>query len=295
MIKASAQALKAIRRKWASVLLVLGGAGTCLSASFQPLVDSPLVCCPRLMGIPGLDSRTLSDSIPLLIPVVSLGAALRLIVTRDGGPSMVRGVLLATGIAGAALILQDAGGLIAVKGGVPASGALLGFAGALLILAAAFLWPETRNIKTDHERPTRTLRAIVPAGILLGAGMLVVAVLMPWSDRPHPMRLVWLLSGPYWIWSTVLEAAIILPTIVAAVRLILADRQRPTEVGVALGCGLFATLLFVQVIGLVLSSSFPEELDLPPVFSLATGGYLGLGAGGLILASALVGSFSLRR
>jgi hypothetical protein len=245
------------------------------------------------MGFPGIDSRALSQSIPLLIPVVVLGCAVRLIVSSAGGPSIVRGILLSAGIVGTALIVQHAGGLIAVKGGVPATGALLGSTGALLILIAPFLWPGTPNVEATAPGPPRTYPAFSAIGLLLGAGLLIVAVLMPWSNRPHPMKLVWLLSGPYWIWSTVLEAAIILPTLVAAVRLLLADRQRPTEIGVATGCGIFATLLFVQVIGWVLSSSFPEELDLPPVFSLATGGYLGLGAGGLILGSALVGSLSL--
>lgn len=295
MIEASAPALKSFRARWVSVLLALGGAGMFLYAAFQPTVDSPRVCCPRLIVFTGIDSRTLTHSIALLIPVVALGAGVRLIVAPAGGSSIARGVLFSTGLVGAALIVREAGALIDVKGGVPATGALLGFTGASLIVAGAVLWPERRHIKRDDGRPKRTLRLMVPLGILLGAGMFVAAVMMPWSNRPHPIRLVWLVSEPYWNWSRLLPAAIILPTFVAAVRLLLTNRQRPTEIGVALGGGIFATLLFVQVVGMVLSSSFPEGIDHPPVFALTIWGYLGLAAGGLILASALLGGLSPRR
>lgn len=295
VIETSAPALKSFRARWVSVLLALGGAGMFLYAGFQPTVDSPRACCPRLIVSPGIEARTLTDSIAFLIPLVALAAAVRLIVAPPGGSSIARGVLFSTGLVGAALIVRVAGALIDVKGGTPATGALLGFTGASLIVAAAVLWPERGHIQEDDGRPKRTLRLMVPLGILLGAGMFVAAVMMPWSNRPHPMRLVWLNTGPYWNWSALLPAAIILPTFVAALRLLLTNRRRPTEIGVALGGGIFATLLFGQVVGMVLSSSFPEGIDRPPVFALTTWAYLGLGAGGLILASALVGSLSPRR
>jgi hypothetical protein len=239
--------------------------------------------------IPGFEPRTLNEAIPLLIPVVGLVASVRLIVAPGCGPSLVRGVLLSTGIVGTALIVDAAGGLIAVKGGIPGAGALLGFTGASLILTTALHWPATKD-RMANDSPAQRLRGVVAFGILVGAGVFIVALLMPWTNRPFPLRLVSLPPNQYWIWSTILPAGIVLPTIVAAVRLLRTGPHGPTELGVALGGGIFGTLLFVQVVGRVLSSAIGP---FPPVYSLTPGPYLGLGAGTLILAGALVGS--LRR
>jgi hypothetical protein len=287
LIEASGRPFDALQ-KWLRPLLAVAGAGTFLYAGDKPLVDSPLVCCPGLLVNPGLDAHTLTKAISILVPIVTLVAAVRLIVSPIGGPSLVRGLLLSSGIVAAALIVEAAGGLIAVKGGIPASGALLGFLGACLVLSAAFLWPKTRDLRTK-ETPTRPLRRLVATGILLGVGLLVVALLVPWTNRPFPLRLVGLRLGPYWIWSSILPAAILVPTIVAGVRLLGTDSQGPTELGAALGGGIYGTLLFVQVVGRVLASSIGP---FPPVHSLTPGAYLGLGAGSLILASTFVGFFA---
>jgi hypothetical protein len=114
---------------------------------------------------------------------------------------------------------------------------------------------------------------------------------MPWTTRPFPLRLVNLRIGPYWIWSIVVPSAIVIPVIVAAVRMFSVPRQRQTEVGIALAGGIFATLLFVRVVGRVLSSA-PSPF--PPVFSLEIGAYIGLAAGLLIVLGAVFHLFVLR-
>jgi hypothetical protein len=285
----SAAAVNAPRRRWPSAGLSLAGAVTFLYAGFLPMVNSPKVCCPGLIGILGFESRILIDSMALMIPVIGL-AAPGLLFSMTWA-RVVRGLLLSTGLIGAALIAQAAGGLIAVKGGAPAAGAILGWTGSSLIFAASLLLLEPATNSGSRELG-RSLKFAVPVGILLGVGMFLVAVLLPWSIRPFPLKLIALPhESQYWIWSTVLETAIILPTTIAGVRLLRKDSPHRSDLGVALGGGVFATLVFVQIVGQVLVSS---QLG-GPRFSLTWSAYLGLGAGGLIIASALVGVWSVAR
>lgn len=283
-------------RRWLPPLLAVLGAGMFLYAASFPLVDSSRVCCPSLMGFSGLGARTLTHLLPLGVPAGAVAAAVALLVVPATISSVARGVLLVAGVVGVALIVHGAGGIIAVKGGIPAMGSILGFTGASLILAAAVLgWVNRESTRKPSRRPG-SLGLVAPGAILLGLGLLTVAVLMPWTTRPHPIKLVWLpLESTYWIWSTLVPAAIILPTVLAGLRMLADSRQRPTEVGVALAGGLFGTLLFLRVVGHVVLSGQAGPPDDPPVFSLEPWAYVGLLAGSLIMVGAALQALLLRR
>jgi hypothetical protein len=277
--------------RWLRPLLAAIGAATFLYATLFPLVDSPLVCCPRLIVPSVLDARILTHLLPLSVPIAAFLAAVATAVGPARGGGIPRGVLFSAGMVGIALIVHAAGGLIHVKGGVPARGAVLGFIGASIIFVASFLGSGKRSFE-ETRKVAGSLRLVGPVSILLGAGVFTVALLMPWTTRPFPLRLVNLpTASSYWIWSIVVPSAIVVPVIVVAVRMLSVVRQRQTEVGIALAGGIFATLLFVRVVGRVLSSAPPP---FPPVFSLETGAYLGLAAGALIMSGAVFHVFVLR-
>jgi hypothetical protein len=282
--------------RWLPSLLAVLGAGTFLYAAGFPLVDSSRVCCPRLMGFSDISARTLTHLLPLGVPAGAVAAAVALLIGSATISSVARGVLLAAGVVGMALIVHGAGGIIAVKGGIPAMGSILGFTAASLILAAAVLgWVNKESTRKPWRRPG-SLALVAPAAILLGSGLFIVAVLMPWTTRPHPIKLVWLPpESTYWIWSTVVPAGFILPTVLAGLRMLADSRQRPTEVGVALAGGLFGTLLFLRVVGHVVLSGQAGPPDDPPVFSLEPWAYLGLLAGSLIVVGAVLQALLLRR
>jgi hypothetical protein len=190
------------------------------------------------------------------------------------------------------LIVHAAGSLIDIKGGAPAGGAILGFVGASIILAASLLGFGTMDYEKESRLLAGSLRYVGPVSILLGAGLFTVALLMPWTTRPFPLRLVNLPPGPYWIWSTVVPSAIVIPVVVAAIRMLPGLRQRQSELGIALAGGIFATLVFVRVVGRVVTSAPPP---FPPVFSLKIGAYIGLAAGSLMVLGALFHALVLRR
>lgn len=272
------------------------GAGTFVYSASFPLVDSPLVCCPTLMRLSGLDARILIDVLPLFVPVAATAAAIGLVIASAVGVSLARGALLSVGLVGMALILHDAGGLIDIKGGTLAAGALLGFGGASLILAASVFAHSTGDFQENRRQLTGPLRVIGPVAILLGAGMFVVALVMPWTTRPFPLRLVSLPPvSEYWMWSIAVPSAIILPVAVAGVRMLTKQHRRQPGLGMALAGGIFATLLFVQVVGRVVLSSSAGLPGLPPMFVLEAGAYVGLASGALIIAGAATYAFSLRR
>lgn len=252
-------------------------------------MDSPRVCCPRLIVFWTLDSRILTELPGIFVSLMAFSVALVLVVARGGGTSLARGILGSTGVVGIALVVHEAGGLIDLKGGGPAAGAVLGFLGAAIILVASLLGKKG-DLENGLRRQAGSRRIVGPILILLGAGLFTLALVMPWTTRPFPIRLVPLPGSSYWIWSIVEPSAIVLPVIVAAVRM-LPGLQRRTEVGIALAGGIFAMLLFVRVVGHVLSSDTPP---FPPVFSLEIGAYVGLVAGSLMVAGAIFhGSASL--
>ena len=278
-------------RRWLRPLLACGGAATFLYGTRFTLVDSPLICCPRLIVLSELDSRILTQLLPLSVPFAALLAAAGSAVGTARMGRIARGVLLSAGTVGIALIIHAAGGLIHVKGGVPARGAVLGFIGASIILAASLLGSGKRPFE-ETRLVGRSFRFVGPVVILLGVGLFTVALLMPWTTRPFPLRLVSLPTvSSYWIWSFVVPSAIAFPVMVAAVRMLSVLRQRQTEVGIALAGGIFATLLFVRVVGRVLSSAPPP---FPPVFSLEVGAYIGLAAGSLIVVGAVFHALAVR-
>jgi energy-converting hydrogenase Eha subunit E len=278
-------------RRWLRPLLAGLGAGTFLYATGFRLVDSPLVCCPRLIVFSALDSRLLTHLLPLSVPIAALLAAVGSAVGPARAGGIARGVLFSTGTVGIALIFHAAGSLIDVKGGVPAEGAVLGSIGAATILAASLLGSRKSRVEDETRLNEGSLRFVGPVSILLGVGAFTLALLMPWTIRPFPLRLVNLSTGPYWNWSIVVPTAIVVPVIVAAVRMIPGLRQRQTEMGIALAGGTFATLLFVRVVGRVVSSSPPP---FPPVFSLEIGVFVGLTGGALIVGGALFHARVLR-
>lgn len=294
MVEAVAHVGQAHRRTASLLRPVLAsiGAGTFLYATSFPLVDSPLVCCPRLIAFSALDSRILTQLLPFSVPIAALLAAIGSVASPSRAGGIARGVLFSAGTVGIALIVHAAGSLIDVKGGVPAGGAVLGFVGAAIILAASLLGSGKNPLEDETRLVGGSLRFIGPVSILLGAGVFTVALLMPWTTRPFPLRLVWLPTGPYWIWSIVLPSVIVLPVVVAAVRMLPGLNQRQTEIGIALAGGIFATLMFVRVVGRVVSSSPPP---FPPVFSLEIGAYVGLASGALIVAGATLCALSVRR
>lgn len=290
-----APAVMAVRRRdselrsWGRPLLAALGAGAFLYGGSFPLIGSPRVCCPRLIVFSGLD--LLSQLLPLAVPVAALLAGVGSGLRTTRRASLSRGVLFSAGLVGIALISHAAGGLIHVKGGRPALGAILGVIGAALILVSSLLGERNRDVEEESRRPAGPLRLVGPISILLGAGLFTVALLLPWTTRPFPIWLVHLSTGPYWIWSIVVPSAIVLPVSVAAARMLPRLSERQTEVGIALAGGLFATLLFVRVVGRVLSSAPPP---FPPVFSLEIGAYMGLAAGSLIMIGAAFHAFMLR-
>jgi hypothetical protein len=273
--------------RWLGPLLAAIGAGTFLYGTLFPLVDSAGV---RLIVFWTLDSRVLTELIAIFVSLMGFSVVVWLVIARGGATGVARGVLRSTGLVGVAFVVHEAGGLIDLKGGVPAAGAVLGFVGASTILTASLPGGKTGFEDAPH-RPAGSLRLVGPIAILLAAGLAAVALLMPWTTRPFPLRLVNLRIGPYWIWSIVVPSAIVIPVIVAAVRMFSVPRQRQTEVGIALAGGIFATLLFVRVVGRVLSSA-PSPF--PPVFSLEIGAYIGLAAGLLIVLGAVFHLFVLR-
>jgi hypothetical protein len=272
--------------RWLHPILVALGAGTFLYATLFPLVDSPGV---RLIVFWTLDSRLLTELIAIFVSLMAFSVAVRLVVP-GGATGVARGVLRSTGLVGIALVVHETGGLVDLKGGVPAAGAVLGFVGASTILTASLPGGKT-GFEDAPRRPAGSLRLVGPIAILLGAGLFTVALLMPWTTRPFPLRLVNLPTGPYWTWSIVVPSAIVIPVVVAAVRMLPGLHQRQTEVGIALAGGIFATLLFARVIGHVLSSALPP---FPPVFSLEIGAYIGLAAGSLIVVGTVFHAFVLR-
>jgi hypothetical protein len=273
--------------RWLHPILVALGAGTFLYATLFPLVDSPGV---RLIVFWTLDSRLLTELIAIFVSLMAFSVAVRLVIARGGATGVARGVLRSTGLVGVALVVHEAGGLIDLKGGIPAAGAVLGFAGASMILVASLLGGKG-GFEDGPLRPPGSLRLVGPIAILLGAALFTLALLMPWTTRPFPLRLVNLPTGLYWTWSIVVPSAIVIPVIVAAVRMLPGLHQRQTGVGIALAGGIFATLLFVRVIGHVLSSALPP---FPPVFSLEIGAYIGLAAGSLIVVGTVFHAFVLR-
>ena len=293
MVEAVASSSSASKnRRWLRPLSTCVGAATFLYATTLRLVDSPLICCPRLIVLSGLDSRLLGHLLPLSVPIAALLAAVGSAVGTGRTFRIARGVLFSAGLVGIALIVHAAGSLIDIKGGAPAGGAILGFVGASIILAASLLGFGTMDNEKDSRLLAGSLRHVGPVSILLGAGLFTVALLMPWTTRPFPLRLVNLPPGPYRIWSTVVPSAIVIPVVVAAVRMLPGLRQRQGELGIALAGGIFATLVFVRVAGRVVTSAPPP---FPPVFSLKIGAYIGLAAGSLMVLGALFHALVLRR
>jgi hypothetical protein len=107
---------------------------------------------------------------------------------------------------------------------------------------------------------------------------------------------LFLYGPPYlvWIWSGVLLASVLVPTFLAAVRILRGDRRPQMAVGVALAGGICGTLLFVQKIGIIVGSGLAGPPGLPPVFSPGIGLYVGVAAGGLMVAGAILCALSLR-
>lgn len=281
-------------RMWLRPLIPLVGAGLFLYASKFSLVDDSLVVGARLAAWPELNSWGLIRLLPFCVPLAGVIGAARLLVFPSVDPSVMRGVLLAAGLVGIALILDEAGAIIALKGGVPGAGSIFGLAGALLILTSALL--PSGTVPTGKERVATSSRLLGPVAILLCVGVFSAALLSPWTTRPHPMRLVWWPPMTrHWIWSVALPAAIVVPIIVAALRMSLGRHLRQTEVGVALTGGIFATLLFVRVVGFSIQASETGPLGLPPTFPLEKAPYVGLAAGGLIVVAALGHTLILRR
>lgn len=276
---------------WLRPLLAAVGAATFLYATRFPLVDSPRVCCPRLIVFWTWDSRILTELIAIFVSFVGFSVAVLLGVARSDPTRVARGVLGSTGLVGMALVVHEAGGLMDLKGGVPATGAVLAFLGAGIILAASLL-EEKGGLQNELHRLAGSLRLVAPLVVLLGAGLFTLALVMPWTTRPFPIRLVSVPRSLYWIWSIVVPSAIVVPVIVASVRMLPGLRERTTEVGIALAGGIFATLLFVRVIGQVVASAVPP---FAPVFSLEIGAYIGLAGGSLIVVGAAFHAVALRR
>lgn len=303
MVEAAARVSQAhpSARRWRGPLLAFTGGVLFLYGASLPLVESARVCCPRLIVFLVFDSRVLTELLSICVPVLAFAAALRLVIAPAARPGLARGLLLLAGLVGISLILGEAGALIHIKGGLPAAGALLGFSGAALILASSVLEHRKGVFEEKARHLGLSLPFLGPAVILLGAGLFIVALLMPWTSvwRPEdtrlPLRLVsGTVNSPYWFWSIVLPSAIILPVIFAAYRMLSGLRRPQTEVGMALGGGIFATLLFVQLVGRAVSSPAGPP-GLPPIYLLEPWVYLGMAAGGLIVAGAVVHGFFLRR
>lgn len=282
-----------MRSKWFAPVLASLGATTFLAAGYLSLADSPRIsCCLRLIRWhPGRSEYfLLMDAVPLGVFALALGTSTWMLIARPRSSPLVRGLFLSAGVVGIALIVRSAAGFIDIKGGVPRIGAILGLIGAFLICAAAFALPRDATQTGEYPNGSLLPRLVGSSAIIVGAGAWITALLMPWTLKP--IRIGWGLDprSPYWIWPTILSAAIVIPTLVAGFRMLRSDPPR-TAVGLAIAGSLSAMMLFLRPFGYALEFS-SHPLSRP--ISSAAGARLGLSAGGIMLGGAFLHAFLLR-